>query len=95
MTFAPGKSGNPAGRAPKQLLLSAVARDVRRSTIRIVGARAPELIELGVKRALAGNDLALAGCLQILAAMAADTTAKPSSISSAATDSQRPGIMAD
>jgi hypothetical protein len=94
MPFAPGKSGNPAGRVPKKPLLSAVARDVRRSTIRIVGAKAPELIELGVKRALAGNDLALAGCLQILAAMAGDTAKQPS-ISSAATDSQRPGIMAD
>jgi len=90
MPFAPGKSGNPGGRIPKQPLLSTVARDVRRSTIRIVGARAPELIELGVKRALAGNDLALAGCLQLLASMAGDTTTKPSSTSSAEPSLQQP-----
>lgn len=70
MPFAPGKSGNPAGRAKGQRTVGNVQSDIRRSSIRILGEHAPELIELGVARALAGNAEALGGCLHLLAAMA-------------------------
>jgi hypothetical protein len=95
MPFAKGQSGNPAGRKKIEPLLSRIRRDVRRSTIRIVGAKAPELIDLAVRKALAGNDASLAACLTLLAQVAGDTPTQPSSTSSAAPDSRRPDVMAD
>lgn len=76
MPFQPGQSGNRAGRAKGVVLLSTVQRDVRRSSIRILGAHAPELIELGVQRALAGNAEALGGCLTLLAAVTGEKSTK-------------------
>lgn len=96
MPFHPGQSGNPAGRKKQRRPLATVQRDVRRSSIRILGEHAPALIELGVQRALAGNSEALGGCLHLLAAMAGDQPTKqlPSTSPVDVTNSQRP-ILAD
>jgi hypothetical protein len=69
------QSGNP-GRAKGVPLRATIQRDVRKSTIRTIGPRAPELLDLCVKRALAGNELALAACMNLLAAMAGEKDSK-------------------
>jgi hypothetical protein len=73
MPFVKGQSGNPAGRKKSEPSLSSIRCDVRRSTIRIVGTKAPELIDLAVRKALVGNDASLAACLTLLAQVAGDT----------------------
>lgn len=92
MRFQPG---NP-GRAKGVSLLATIQRDVRKSAIRTIGSRAPELLELCVTRALAGNELALAACMNLLAAIAGEKDLKqpPSTSPVNATNSQRP-ILAD
>lgn len=77
--FQLNNPGRPAGARS----LNTIQRDARRSAIRILGAHAPELIELGVQRALAGNPEALSGCLALLASIAGDNTKQGPSKSSA------------
>ena len=64
-------SGNPAGTAKRASRRSRSIRcDVRRSTdVRITTSarKAPELIDLAVRKALVGNDASLAACLTLLA----------------------------
>jgi hypothetical protein len=85
MHFQPGNSGREKG-VP---LLATIQRDVRKSAIRTIGPRAPELLELCVARALAGNELALAACMNLLSAMAGEKPARqpPSTSPAAVTNS--------
>jgi hypothetical protein len=76
MPFQSGQSGNPNGRVKGQQTAATLHREVRRSAIRTLGEHAPELLELGVARARAGNAEALAGCLSILAVLIGDEPTK-------------------
>lgn len=69
MKFHAGNDGRPKG-VP---LLQTVKRDVRRSAIRTLAPHAPQLLELAVTRALAGNEMALAACVSLLSAMVGET----------------------
>lgn len=89
MPFAKGRSGNPAGRRKGEKSLATK----HRAAMRVLNESAPALIELGVARALAGNDQALNGCLQLLAANSvSEPTQKPEA--KPASNSQRQ-VLAD
>jgi hypothetical protein len=61
MAFQPGTSGNPKGRPPKPEKLGPAVENA-------VSRHARTLVDLSIKRALAGDATALAGLMHVVAA---------------------------
>ncbi|MFM0385869.1 DUF5681 domain-containing protein [Paraburkholderia dipogonis] len=68
--FQPGVSGNSQGR-PK------TAKSIRRDTLRTLRLSAGPLVDRAVAMALAGDSLAILGCMTLLASGYGEVPAKP------------------